>query len=67
MLNSKVAFLKSGQNMAVICPFFLRCNENHKKRNIPLYTFVLRALRSSRPDYPFEKNQLYAIIAFFFS
>ena len=26
LLISKVAFLKSGQNAAGICPFFLRCN-----------------------------------------
>ena len=26
LLNSKVAFLKSGQNAAGICPFFLRWN-----------------------------------------
>ena len=33
LLNSKVAFLKSGKNAAGICPFFLRCAGNSDLTN----------------------------------
>ena len=34
LLNSKVAFLKRGQNAAGICPFFLRCLGTQFEKNL---------------------------------
>ena len=45
LLHSKVAFLKSGENAAGICPFFLRCKV--KKISMSKMAFCVSILKST--------------------
>ena len=51
LLNSKVAFLKSGQNAAGICPFFLRCLGVHLSKKYGCHTQAFFSLFQSFSGY----------------
>ena len=62
LLNSKVAFLKSGQNAAGNFPFFLRWigvqSNNQTNKYIIFITITLRVYVVTKflPSYPMESN-----------